>query len=289
MDTEECHETEKIGNVSRCTDAAHDGRAHYPLLIYLGKRPPGDSRLLRHPGPPGGRHGGGSRQQCCRAVERLRLDGYLRHSGRGAYHTLGLKSDGTVVAVGSNGHGQTDVSSWTGITAIAAGTNHTVGLKSNGTVVGAGDNGAGQSDFSSWTGLTITAIAAGGDNTVGLKSDGTVVTVGDNTYGQLSVSSWTNIVAIAAGTNHTVGLKSNGTVVTTASNGDISSWTNIVAVAGGYDYTVGLKSDGTDGGGGGSFLGPDGSLRLDGHSRHSDRGTSYRGPQARRYGGGAGV
>src|SRR5512136_2977724 len=47
-----------------------------------------------------------------------------------AYHTAGLKSDGTVVAVGDNTYGQCDVSSWTGVTQVAAGIYHTVGLKS---------------------------------------------------------------------------------------------------------------------------------------------------------------
>ena len=50
-------------------------------------------------------------------------------------HTIGLKSDGTVVAVGYNGSGQLNVGSWTDIVQVAAGGEHTVGLKSNGTVV----------------------------------------------------------------------------------------------------------------------------------------------------------
>ncbi|MCI7624231.1 MAG: RCC1 domain-containing protein [Clostridiales bacterium] len=35
--------------------------------------------------------------------------------GAGALYTIGLKSDGTVVAVGDNAYGQNDVSSWTDI------------------------------------------------------------------------------------------------------------------------------------------------------------------------------
>ena len=33
----------------------------------------------------------------------------------GGWHTVGLKADGTVVAVGANGDGQCDVSDWRGI------------------------------------------------------------------------------------------------------------------------------------------------------------------------------
>ncbi|MEL1135761.1 RCC1 domain-containing protein [Desulfitobacterium sp. THU1] len=35
----------------------------------------------------------------------------------GCRHTIGLKSDGTVTAVGDNNYGQCDVSGWRGITA----------------------------------------------------------------------------------------------------------------------------------------------------------------------------
>jgi hypothetical protein len=65
-------------------------------------------------------------------------------------HTVGLKSDGTVVAVGNNFYSQINVGSWNGITQIAAARRHTVGLKSDGTVVAVGDNGFGQLTVESW-------------------------------------------------------------------------------------------------------------------------------------------
>ena len=165
----------------------------------------------------------------------------------GAEHTVGLKSDGTVVAVGGNSYGETNVDSWTNIVAVAAGYTDTMGLKSDGTVLAVGDNSYGQTNVGSWT--NIVAVAPGWFDTVGLTSDGTVVAVGDDTYGQTGVGSWANIVAVAAGDSYTVGLKSDGTVVAvgddTSGQTDVSSWTNIVAVSAGVDYTVGLKSDGT--------------------------------------------
>jgi hypothetical protein len=106
----------------------------------------------------------------------------------GGYHTVGLSSNGTVVAVGYNGYGQCEVGSWTGITQISAGGFHTVGLKSDGTVVAAGLNNDGQCDVGSWT--SIVQVAAGSYHTVGLKSDGTVVAVGDNSGGQCNVGGW---------------------------------------------------------------------------------------------------
>ena len=100
----------------------------------------------------------------------------------GDYHTVGLKSDGTVVAVGMNDNGQCNLGDWTDITHVAAGYYHTVGVKSNGTAVAVGWNGYGMCDVGNWTG--IIQVAAGYYHTVGLKVDGTVIAVGDTSYGQ---------------------------------------------------------------------------------------------------------
>ena len=105
-------------------------------------------------------------------------------------HTVGLKSDGTVVAAGYNKYGQCDVSGWTDIVAVSAGVGYTVGLKRDGTVVAVGDNGGGKRDVGDWT--NIVAVSGGDRHTVGLKSDGTVVAVGDED-GKCDVGGWTDI------------------------------------------------------------------------------------------------
>ncbi len=69
----------------------------------------------------------------------------------GGAHTVGLKSDGTVVAVGWNDYGQCNVGGWTGIAQVSAGHAHTVGLKHDGTVVAVGNNDDGQCDVGGWT------------------------------------------------------------------------------------------------------------------------------------------
>jgi len=120
-----------------------------------------------------------------------------------------------VVAVGRNDDGQCDVGNWTDIKQVAAGGYHTVGLKSNGSVVATmvtvewKDDG--QCNVGDWT--NTTQVAAGWCHTVGLKDDGTVVAVGCNDCGQCDVGNWTDIVQVAVGWFHTLGLKSNGTVV----------------------------------------------------------------------------
>ena len=147
----------------------------------------------------------------------------------GNSHTVGLKTDGTVVAVGWNSDGRCDVSGWTDIVAVAAGCDHTVGLKSDGTVIAVGNNQNDQCDVSDWT--DIVAVSAGDWHTVGLKADGTVVAVGDNYYSCCNVSGWADIVAVAAGRDYTVGLKADGTVIAVGENKvgqcDVSGWTDI--------------------------------------------------------------
>jgi alpha-tubulin suppressor-like RCC1 family protein len=167
-------------------------------------------------------------------------------------HTVGLKNDGTVVAVGYNGWRQCEVGGWTDIIQVAAGDSHTVGLKANGTVLAVGRNDSGQCNVGNWTG--ITQVAAGLSHTVGLKTDGTVVAVGEELVDdRCDVGNWTDIIQIAAGIYHTLGLKSDGTVVAVGCDKefddfgqcDVGSWTDIIQIAAGRYYTVGLKFDGT--------------------------------------------
>ena len=164
------------------------------------------------------------------------------------HHTVGLRSDGTVVAAGSNSYGQCNVDEWSNIARIAAGAHHTVGLKKNRTVVAAGSNSYGQCNVNGWN--NIAEIATGTYHTVGLRADGTVVATGSNDrYGECEVNGWNNIAEIATGEHHTVGLRADGTVVATGSNSygqcNVNGWNNIAEIAAGAYNTVGLKKDGT--------------------------------------------
>ena len=136
-------------------------------------------------------------------------------SARGT-HTVGVKSDGTVVATGDNTYEQLEVGSWTDIVQVAAGGYHTVGLKDDGTVVAVGWNNHEQLEVGGWT--DISQVSAGLHHTVVLDDDGTAVAVGSNGYGQCDVGGWTDIVQVAAAEINTVGLKHDGTVVAVGNN-----------------------------------------------------------------------
>ena len=141
---------------------------------------------------------------------------------------IGLKDDGTVVGEGSSILGQTDVSAWKNIIQIDSCGKHTVGLKSDGTLVAtkftenpddtdmnkemqSAYNEYGELDFKDWN--DIKAISVSDNFTAGLKKNGTVMATGDNRFGQCNVSDWRDIEAISTTLYATYGLKKDGTVV----------------------------------------------------------------------------
>ena len=158
-------------------------------------------------------------------------------------NTVGLRSDGTVVAAGSNEDGECDVSDWRDIIAVSTGNGCIFGLKANGTVIAIGHNLDEQCEVSNWT--NIVAVSAGQWHTVGLRADGTVVAVGSTIDGQCSVSGWRDIVAVSAGSDFTAGLRSDGTVVATGQLFDVSGWKDIAAISAGGAFLAGLRPDGT--------------------------------------------
>ena len=178
----------------------------------------------------------------------------------GAAHTVGLRLDGTAMAVGGEdivgrrdtgaqfrfrrNFGQCNVSGWQNLVAITAGKCRTFGLKSDGTVVTTSN---GHQEVVNWR--NIVKVTAGTAHVVGLKADGTVVATSDADKAQCDVSNWTDIVEVVAGWYHTIGVKADGTVVAAGTNDkgrcSVHSWTDIVAVTAGEYHTLGLKSDGT--------------------------------------------
>ena len=93
----------------------------------------------------------------------------------GGDYVAAVLSDGTVEVSGISG-GAANVYSWKDIVQTAAGAEHTVGLKSDGTVVAAGANENGQCEIGDWT--DVAYIAAGDYYTIGVKTDGSLLIAG---------------------------------------------------------------------------------------------------------------
>jgi alpha-tubulin suppressor-like RCC1 family protein len=173
----------------------------------------------------------------------------------GIGHSLFLKSDGSLWAMGWNaygalGDGTSGASAKTnrpeqivagGVTAIAAGYYHSLFLKSGGSLWAMGNNEFGQlGDGTSGSGVkavipkqivasNVTAIAAGNSHSLFLKSDGSLWAMGRNYDGELGDGTYSgtnrpkqvvasNVTAIAAGESHTLFLKSDGSLWATGWN-----------------------------------------------------------------------
>ena len=104
----------------------------------------------------------------------------------------------------------------TNLTKIAAGWWHTLALKSDGSIVGWGANYYGEA--APPTGNDFTAVAAGSEHSLALKSDGSIVGWGNNDYGQATPPAGNNFTAIAAGAYHSLALKSDGSIIGWGSN-----------------------------------------------------------------------
>jgi alpha-tubulin suppressor-like RCC1 family protein len=169
----------------------------------------------------------------------------------GYYHSLVLKSNGTVFAWGNNEYGQlgdgtnahkntpVQVAGLSNVAALAGGFYHSLALDKDGAVWAWGYNKFGQLGDGTnahkntpiqVAGLpVITAIAAGGDHSLALDDKGTVWAWGKGDYGQLG-----------DGAND-----SSPTPVKVKGKGGVGNLSDVTALAGGLYHSLALKSDGT--------------------------------------------
>jgi alpha-tubulin suppressor-like RCC1 family protein len=167
----------------------------------------------------------------------------------GLFHTVAIKTDGTLWTWGYGGYGQLGNSNFefsrsTPVTTFAGGTdwkqvsaasNHTAAIKTDGTLWTWGFGGSAQLGTNDLTdrstpvttfagGTNWKQVDAGGSNTTAIKTDGTLWTWGLGTSGQL-------------GTNDTT---TRSTPVTTFAGG--TNWKQVDA---GGSNTTAIKTDGT--------------------------------------------
>lgn len=178
----------------------------------------------------------------------------------GAYHSLALVADGTVMSWGLGTDGQlgngttplistpAPVPNLTGAVGISAGWNHSVAVLVDGTVRAWGDNTYGQLGDGTTTQRTtpvevhgvggtgfltgVSAVGAGWNTSLARKGDGSAWSWGDNTYGQLSANS---------NTSSSTPIQ----MLYESSSQQISNLAFVIALPGGGLHTDALKSDGT--------------------------------------------
>lgn len=182
----------------------------------------------------------------------------------GKDHYAVLLTDGTVRGFGDNSRDQCDTNDWREITAIAVGEHHTVGLRADGTAVAVGALSGGNRSrargssavghlpranpcaVDTWTGLA--SVVCGGDVTLGIGYDGSVRACGSNLYGQCATEEWQGAVSVATSGHHTVALFADGHVEAVGRNesGECATrdWSHIIQIAVLPELTLGLRSDG---------------------------------------------
>jgi uncharacterized repeat protein (TIGR03803 family) len=168
----------------------------------------------------------------------------------GQYHSMALKSNGTIVAWGYNGDGETNVPpAATDVAAISSGWYHNLAVTHDGTVVAWGNNAFGQATVPS--GLnSVVAVAGGGQHSLALKSNGAVAAWGLDASGQTDIpSGLSNVVAIAAGGLHSLALTTDGAVVAWGNDSYLQTnvppgLANVTAIAAGDYFSLALTSGG---------------------------------------------
>ena len=135
------------------------------------------------------------------------------------------------------------------VRAFAVGSYHSLAVRSNGTVVAWGRHTGGETNVPA-SATNVIAVAAGDAHSLALRGDGTVIAWGTNTSGQLNVPfDATNIVAIAAGSAHSLAVRGDGRLVAWGAASAIqplpSTTTNAIAISARANYCIAIKQDGT--------------------------------------------
>jgi len=202
----------------------------------------------------------------------------------GLYHSLFVKTDGTMWAMGANSSGQMGTGTIlntnrpvivaSNVVAVAAGYDFSLFVKTDGTLWAMGDNSYGQLGNGATTGANtpisvasnVVAVAVGYAHSLFVKTDGTLWAMGYNGYGQLGngttsgtkrnptpINVASNVVAVAAGYEHSLFVMADRTSLAVGNGyyGQLGDGygnameSNVVAVAAGYAHSLFTTTDGT--------------------------------------------
>ena len=129
----------------------------------------------------------------------------------GSFISIGLRRDGTVRVAGNNQYGALEANSWSQVEAILGTTNYALyGIRADGTLL--------TTDRFTKNQRTEDCVGISGtkgklDTLYILKSDGTLSVRKDTTEQKDPDEDWKNLVAVADGAQIRVGLRENGTLV----------------------------------------------------------------------------
>lgn len=130
--------------------------------------------------------------------------------------------------------------------AVACGYSHTVALRGDGRVFAIGASPDGRCDTAAWH--DVVDIACGVRHTAAVLSDGHCVATGDNSRGQCAVGDWENVVMIACGEFHTAGVTADGRVLVAGNAGGeacrVENLRDVISVACLPEVTVCVHADG---------------------------------------------
>ncbi len=201
----------------------------------------------------------------------VKSDGSLWAMGYNAYGQLG---DGTYGPSPSHSTNLPEQVVASGVTAVAAGLFHSLFLKSDGSLWGMGRNNAGQLGIGNYTdtnrpvqivpsGVTAIATLSYSSHSLFLKSDGSLWAMGANGQGQLGNGTYSNtnrpqqivesnVTAIAAGSMHSLFRKSDGSLWGLGTIGyyytnrpQLIVVSNVTAIAAGANHSLFGMSDGS--------------------------------------------
>ena len=168
-------------------------------------------------------------------------------------HSLGLRSDGKVYAVGENSYGQCDTGGWHDIVAIAAGESASFGLRADGTVEACGNVKFFVDEISTWENIRAIATAPNRSGVIGLDENGNCHFAGFwNDLPQ--ITGWEDVEWISCGALQglaLVGIRENGSLVRAQLEEDsfghftgVENWTEVKQFSANTP-ALGVRQDGT--------------------------------------------